>query len=378
LEQVGLVGCTLTPLSAKGIFIARRGRAYNHPGGKIWKGKTMQTELTQPSPLLDENGRLAQVGWSRKPLLDCNLEKTRFHRFRVKRWDYYAVFTPRRFFSATIADLGYAGNIFVYTLDFATRELHEEGLVIPLGKGIRLERNPEAGEASFANDKASLHFQAEGGERRVKVNWPGFHNGRGIQANITLREPPNHESMNIVIPIGAKRFYDNTKINCMTAQGRIQYGEQLENLQPETCIGSLDWGRGVWKYQSYWNWASASGFFPDGRTIGLTLGQGFGDLSKATENAVIVNGRVHKLGAARFDYKSGDYMQPWRFTDDEGRLDLTFTPFKDRTARTNLGIIFSEVHQMFGRYAGRAILDDGAALEIQDLIGFAEEHHARW
>ncbi|MGE5378214.1 MAG: DUF2804 domain-containing protein, partial [Bacteroidota bacterium] len=100
--------------------------------------------------------------------------------------------------------------------------------------------------------------------------------------------------------------------------------------------------------------------------------------SHATENAVLLDGCVHKLGEVRFDYKSGDYMQPWRFTDDEGRLDLTFTPFKDRTARTNLGIIFSEVHQMFGRYSGRIILDDGSLLEVQDLIGFAEEHHARW
>lgn len=338
----------------------------------------MQNELTQPGPLLDVKGRLTQVGWSRKPLLDCNLEKARFHRFRVKRWDYYAVFTPRRFFSATIADLGYAGNIFVYTLDFKTGDLHEEGLVIPLGRGIRLERNPEAGEASFKNDKVSLHFQTDGGVRRVKVDWKGFHNGRGIHADITLRAAPGHESMNIVIPIGGKRFYDNTKINCMPAVGYIQYGDQLENLQPETCIGSLDWGRGVWEYQSFWNWASASGFLPDGRTIGLNLGQGFGDLSKATENAVILNGRVHKLGVVPFDYKSGDYMQPWRFRDDEGRLDLTFTPFKDRTARTNLGIIFSEVHQMFGRYNGQFILDDGTSLEIKDLIGFAEEHHARW
>ena len=91
----------------------------------------------------------------------------------------------------------------------------------------------------------------------------------------------------------------------------------------------------------------------------MNLGQGFGDLSKATENAIILNGRVHKLAAVRFVYKSGDYMQPWRFVDDEVRLDLTFTPFKDRTAQTNLGIIFSEVHQMFGRYNGRVLLDDG-------------------
>lgn len=344
----------------------------------------MQNEILEPGPLLDEKGRLAQVGWSRTPLLDCNLENTSFYkirffqRLRIKRWDYYAVFTPNRFFSATIADLGYAGNIFVYTLDFNTGELHEEGLVIPFGKGIQLERNPEAGEASFANDKASLYFKAEAGERRIKVNWDGFGHGMGIQADITLHTLPRHESMNIVIPIGAKRFYDNTKINSMPARGLIQYGDVREELRVDTCIGSLDWGRGVWEYKSYWNWASASGFLPNGQTIGLNLGRGFGDLSKATENAVIVNGRVHKLGDVRFDYKTGDYMQPWCFRDDEGRLDLAFTPFKDRTARTNLGIIFSEVHQMFGRYNGRAILDDGSPLEIHNLAGFAEEHHARW
>ncbi len=338
----------------------------------------MQTELTQPGPLLNANGRLAQIGWSRKPLLDCNLENAHFYRFRVKRWDYYAVFTPDRFFSATIADLGYAGNIFVYTLDFKTGELHEEGLVIPLGRGIKLERNPEAGVASFANDRVSLNFQADGDERRVNVHWAGFHNGRGIHADIVLRSLADHESMNIIIPIGKNRFYDNTKINCMTAQGHIQYGDVREELHPDTCVGSLDWGRGVWEYQSYWNWASSSGFLPDGRTIGLNLGQGFGDLSKATENAVILNGHIHKLGGVRFDYKSDDYMLPWRFTDDEERLDLSFTPFKDRTARTNLGIIFSEVHQMFGRYNGRVILDNGTLIEIHDLVGFAEEHHARW
>jgi len=338
----------------------------------------MQHELTQPGPLLDANGKLTQVGWSRKPLLDCNLENARFHRFRIKRWDYYAVFTPNRFFSATIADLGYAGNLFVYTLDFTTGELHEEGLVIPFGNGITLERNPEAGEASFKNDKVSLHFKVEGEQRFVNVDWTGFHDGRGIHAEIALRALPHHESMNIIIPIGAKKFYDNTKINCMPARGFIQYGDQREDLEPDTSIGSLDWGRGVWEYQSYGIWASSSGFLPGGQAIGLNLAQGFGDLSNATENAVILNGRVHKLGAVKFDYKSGDYMQPWHFSDDEKRLDLTFTPFKDRMARTNLGIIFSEVHQMFGRYNGSVVLDDGSKLEIHDLIGFAEEHHARW
>src|SRR3989337_1913046 len=117
----------------------------------------MQTLLTQTGKLLDSTGHLTQVGWSPHPLLDCNLEDAHFYkirpfqRFRIKRWDYYAVFTPTHFFSATIADLGYAGNIFVYVMDFATGDLHEEGLVIPLGRGVVLPRNSTHGESSFEN-----------------------------------------------------------------------------------------------------------------------------------------------------------------------------------------------------------------------------------
>jgi hypothetical protein len=62
----------------------------------------------------------------------------------------------------------------------------------------------------------------------------------------------------------------------------------------------------------------------------------------------------------------------------DGRLDLTFTPFKERLARTNLLLITSEVHQMFGRYAGRAVADSGETVQVDGLIGFAEEHQARW
>lgn len=343
-----------------------------------------QTELTQAGPLLNDKGSLAQVGWSRQPLLDCNLEKAHFYtlrtfqKLRIKRWDYYAVFTPQRFFSATIADIGYAGNIFVYTLDFSTGELHEEGIITTLANGVRLPRDSRSGETIFADKNARLRFTANGEERTIAVDWPGFHDGRGIKVDLTLQAPASHESMTITIPIGPKRFYYNRKINCLKAAGRIDYGDIHETVHPDSSLGSLDWGRGVWEYQSYWNWASSSGFLPDGRTIGLNFGLGFGDLSRATENCVVVDGVINKLDEVKFDYASGNYMQPWHFTDNQQRLDLKFIPFKERIARSNLGIIFSEVHQMFGHYSGRVVLDDGSTLPISNLVGFAEEHHARW
>jgi hypothetical protein len=344
----------------------------------------MQTKLTQYGKLLDGKGRLTQVGWSPQPLLDCNLEAARFYNirafqhFRIKRWDYYAIFTPRLFFSATIADLGYAGNIFVYLLDFSKNELHEEGLVIPLSRGIKLSRNSDQGVSLFEDKRARLQFEVLPEGRHVQVTWPTFNNGRGISVDILLHQTRDHESMTIIIPIKKHRFYYNRKINCLPAEGSVQYGDIHESLSPETCLGSLDWGRGVWEYKSFWNWASASGFLPDGQTIGLNLGCGFGDLSAATENSLVLNGKVHKLAQVNFGYKPGDFMVPWKFTDSENRLNLDFVPFKERLAITNLGIIFSEVHQMFGRYSGTVVTDDGSTINLNNLIGFAEEHQARW
>lgn len=344
----------------------------------------MQNELTQPGPLLRPDGTLAQVGWSRQPLLDCNLEAARFYalrplqRFRIKRWDYYAVFSPRRFFSATIADLGYAGNLFVYTMDFETGDLHEEGLVVPFGKGVVLPRNSDSGDSHFEDKRLKLHFTVHPNRRHISVAWPAFHEGRGIEAEIDLQVLPNYESMNIVIPIGARRFYLNRKINCLPVTGYVRYGELTDALDPATCLGSLDWGRGVWEYKSFWNWASASGFLSNGRSVGLNLGCGFGDLSRAGENALILDNRIHKLEHVTFDYASGNYMQPWTFTDRAERLHLTFTPFRERVAKTNLALITSEVHQLFGHYNGSVVTDAGETVEIRDLLGFAEEHQARW
>jgi hypothetical protein len=347
---------------------------------------SMQTEIISPGPLLTPAGDLAQIGWARQPLLDCNLERAAFYspllrplqRFRIKRWDYYAVFTPQRFFSATIADLGYAGNIFVYILDFASGALHEEGLVVPLSRGVLLPRNSGQGDSAYAGKGVKLRFTVEPGYRNLFVDWPAFHGGRGIRAELRLHRPAEHESMNIVIPIEKRRFYCNHKINCLPADGELRYGDLQETLDPGKCLASLDWGRGVWAYRSFWNWASASGFLPDGRRVGLNLGCGFGDTSAASENCLILEGRIHKLDQVMFDYDSQDYQKPWRFRDTQGRLALDFTPFVDRTAQTDLKIIFSEVHQMFGRYHGTVVTDQGETIHIDQLIGFAEEHHARW
>lgn len=344
-----------------------------------------QTELTIPSPLLRPDGTLAQVGWARTPLLDCNLEQAGFYpgflrglrRFRIKRWDYYGVTTPEGFFSITLAHLGYAGQIFVYTIDFESGEYHEESITVPFGRGVFLPRNSDTGRSYFSNGGTTIEFKALPDRRDISVVWPDF-KGERLAAEFSLRLPPQHESTVIVIPIRGKRFYYNRKVNCMPAQGWLEIGGERLELNPATSLGNLDWGRGVWTYGSFWVWASASGFRPGGGSVGLNLGFGFGDTSAATENTVILDGRVHKLGQVDFAYDNRAFKRPWRMTSPDGRVDLTFTPFVERVARTNLFLIFSEVHQMFGRYSGTVVNDEGETVAIDGLTGWAEEHRARW
>jgi hypothetical protein len=62
----------------------------------------------------------------------------------------------------------------------------------------------------------------------------------------------------------------------------------------------------------------------------------------------------------------------------DGRLDLVFTPFFERVAKSDALVLKSEVHQMFGAYNGSVETEEGEKLTLSNVIGWAEEHHARW
>jgi hypothetical protein len=190
--------------------------------------------------------------------------------------------------------------------------------------------------------------------------------------------PADHESMVIVIPFTRNRFYYNRKVNCIPTEGWVEYKGERFSITSKDSLGNLDWGRGMWPYNSFWVWSSASGFLPDGRTSGLNLGFGFGNTSRATENALILNGRIHKLGEVQFDYDPMNFMHPWELSSPDDRLRLTFEPFIERVAKTNLLVIRSEVHQMFGRFSGEVVADNSEVIRMDGLIGWAEEHYARW
>ena len=137
-------------------------------------------------------------------------------------------------------------------------------------------------------------------------------------------------------------------------------------------------GLGLSHRRRWRSWlASASAFLENGRTVGVNMGAGFGDAS-APDNAIILDGRIHKLDDVGFEYEPRDLVRPWRMRSRDGRLRLEFVPFKERVARSNLLLVKSEIHQIFGHYSGAFTTDEGQAVALRDVTGFVEQHRARW
>lgn len=209
-----------------------------------------------------------------------------------------------------------------------------------------------------------------------------FKDKKSFTCDITLTNEPK-ESMVIATPFSEnqKAFYYNQKINCMRAEGNANLDGKEYLFTQNTSFGTLDWGRGVWTYNNTWYWGSGSGIV-NGKTFGFNIGYGFGDTTAASENMLFYDGVAHKLDRVRFNIHKNDngyeYMNPWTFISNDKRFEMDFIPIIDRSDKTSALIISSNQHQVFGKFTGKVILDDGAVLEIKDFLGFAERVTNKW
>lgn len=62
------------------------------------------------------------------------------------------------------------------------------------------------------------------------------------------------------------------------------------------------------------------------------------------------------------------YTEEWQILSSDGRLEGDFVPIFDRSAKTDVKLIMTDQHQVFGRFTGKAVLDDGKMLDIKDFL----------
>ena len=342
----------------------------------------MQHEITEAKPLLDAQGNLAEAGYAKKLLPIYRRSEVKASHLRLKEWDYYLICSEQFAVALTIADNGYMGLDSISFLDFESgkQQTVSPMRILPLGKTC-LPESSVTGDCAIAGKGYRITFAHDKRERKLFFHMDKFMDSKPIDGKITLSAAPE-ESMVICTPFDKpKHFYFNQKINCMRASGSVKIGDWEYHFDPETAFAVLDWGRGVWTYHNTWYWGSASGQV-DGIPFGFNIGYGFGNTEAASENMLFYNGKVHKLSQVTFNIpqKDGkdDFMSPWTFTSDDGRFEMDFVPILDRAACMDVKLLKSDQHQVFGRFTGKAVLDDGSVIEIKDFIGFAEKVENKW
>jgi len=338
------------------------------------------TEITQSIPLHNDNGTLYRPGWARRLLWQYDRSRIRAPKFKIKEWDYYCILTREHGIAFTVAANGYLGFISVTLFDFRKPAEITKSIMTPFPMGaFKMPVSSEKGNVIFRNKQAVIQFTREKEYRILDISIPDFHANQPLHGKVTLLQPAEDESMVIATPFrkNPRAFYYNQKINNMPAEGEMKFGDQKLAFIPETAFGVLDWGRGVWTYNNTWFWGSASGKIGSD-FFGFNIGYGFGDTSAATENMLFFNGKAHKLDRVTFHIPPDDFLKPWQFTSNDGRFEMTFRPILDRHSNTNILLIQSDQHQVFGYFSGKAILDDGNEIVVNDFLGFAEKVKNRW
>ncbi len=329
--------------------------------------------------LLDGNGMLAESGYALSQVKTYDRRAVKGNKLRIKEWDYYCFCDGERAIALTVADNSYMSLGSVSVLDFSHLTYITKSKIglFPKGK-LALPSSCETGDVAFEKGGAKLNFYNNNGKRRLFAAYEKFDGKSEFMCEVEL-DPPVGDNITVATPFSKRRqFYYNTKINCLRGRGWYRIGDERHEFVGGS--GVLDWGRGVWPYKNTWYWSSLSTEV-NGVPFGLNLGYGFGN-PLASENVIFYGGKAHKLNNVKFDIPftlgNMDYLKPWRICDDCGRLDMIFYPMIDRRDKMNVVFLSTNQHQVFGKFYGKATLDDGTIIDITDRIGFAEHVQNKW
>lgn len=330
-------------------------------------------ELTSPVALTRPDGRLNPdaVGWARHPLVDTSaIGHGRWG--RTKRWEYWNVTTPTHIMSLLVTSIDYAAVHEVWVYDRATQKTWGRMSMTVPARGVEFAPSLDTGptRARARGLAVDIDPAVDGSGTRVRARIAN------ASFDVFAELPEGHERLAVVAPWSDSRFQATVKDAARPARGTVTLdGEQFE-VPAGSSWAVLDHGRGRWPYGVRWNWGAGSGV-SYGRVIGIQVGGGWTEGTGIPENAVTIDGRLHKIHAeVDWKYDIGEWQQPWHIRG--GGLDASFTPFYDKSKHVSIGVISSTTDQCFGYWSGTFRTDDGHDIPFDDVLGWAEEAQIRW
>jgi len=298
-----------------------------------------------------------QAPWARSAL---------WRRFRHKRWQYVGMGSGELFVGIAIVDLGWAMTAFVYVFDRLRRRLLADWSAdaLPVWGGAVSNEPVRGMTATFRGNGAQVRLgHADDDVLVVHAAVPGIN----LQARLDMAGSPPF--LLAVGPVEGGSVHTTHKSPGLPVSGWVAVEGERRAL--DGAVGCLDSSNGLLPRQTSWRWACAH----DER-MGFNLQAGY---FGGHENALWLDGMLHPLGCAEFDFDPQNPLQEWRIHTDDGLLDLRFQPEGARQADRHLGLAASRYVQPVGTFHGtvRASVHEPWRM-VEHLVGVTEDHDSLW
>jgi len=340
-------------------------------------------EITEKQPVMDVFGRPVNLGWARYPLFEYNPPLIGGAvRSRLTQADRYIVFTASHLITFEVMDGGYLGHIGVsiFSVKDQRRSTHTVDSFFSLGR-FNMPDNSDAGSIKIREKQTIVDFVVMGGGARIiRLDFPRLGYRRHIRGELVLSQPfPDAQSI-VAVSSWRREKYAHRCFRCspwFIAEGVIQFGTSEIYFTRDKAWAIYEWKREARPKRDIRYWAAACGII-DGRLVGFNIGYSSADSGSGTENAFFLDGIIHKLDQVTFHIPPVDWLEEWKFTSNDKRLEMTFTPSQERTEHRSILFHSVKCRQVCGTFSGRVILDDGSPLAFWNITGFAERRKTRF
>ena len=297
-------------------------------------------------------------------------------KFHFKEFQFIGLLSDELILGCAIADIKYASNAFIYFYDPKSKDFEEFSFINPFAINTKLSRCPHKGKNYFKKGKNLFEIIPLGPSKRLlKVKLKSGH-----QVHLTLSENKKNNSLRVCTRTGATGWTYTEKSNGLNIDGSVYWKGVTRKIEGPEYMANLDISMGYMRKETYWNWASFSGFSEVGlekKRIALNLASGVNETG-FTENCFWIGEEMIHLNGANFSFDKENPGKKWTITTQDKLVDLEFIPEeKKRTEKINLLFLASNFQQMIGRFYGTIKVRDDE-IKINGIWGFTEDHFAKW
>ena len=335
----------------------------------------VQHRMLQTGDLLDDRGLLLEAGYATAPLKRYDQRTAALSRGVPTQWHSYAVFNQASAFLITVGNRGRTQYESVMLVDFAQKTGQAD-----LRTTADFPDLPLTAGAGVIRAKGKLHeytLRTEQGRHHLYGHaYDSFGGKDPLLFDLIVEETPQ-DRLVLALPDSdrGQGFVYSQQLGALPVEGRCIYGASEYRFAPATSYACFQWGRAVLPRRYVWRRAQLAGT-AEGSRVALFLGDSPVDSQMATENALLCDGRLHKLGPVQWEpdpaAAKGGAAVAHTLTEQQGRLRLRFEPAVEVSLQGGSFLAPISKHCLLGHFSGTLRLDDGRVLNSDGLQGMLE------